>query len=357
MGGGEHMLYNLLRGLSRRCAELTILCASERSLDAVALASLRLQPGVRVMECGGHRIRFVAEQQACLRADLAGNLTLFPNYFVPPLTPRRLGRIATVFHDLHHLHHPQNFSSRKRAWLHVAQQLSARKADRIVVISEFVRQDVARHFGRSVERKLALIPNPVDWNRFGKTSSTDSPLDRPYILSVAAQYPHKNLEVLVRSFAEVARRNRDLQLVLCGQDYRSLVGASGPRAGLRPLIEELGIGDRVRLTGYVDDESLGRWYRHATLFAFPSIFEGFGMPAAEALGLGLPTLTTRRTALHETTLGLASYVDDPFRVGEWAARIEDMARDPERHRPHPSDVARLRALYDVDRVAGEYARL
>lgn len=357
VGGSEHMLYNLLRGLSRHCADLIVVCASERNLDAVALASLRQEPRVQVVETGTHRVRFFAEQQACMCRDLAGDMILFPNYFVPPVTPRRLGRVATVLHDLQYLHYPRHFSARKRAWLHVAQQMSVRKADRVVVISEFVRQDVVRHFGKAFEHKLALIPNPIDWGRFEGARTTASPLDRPYVLSVAAQYPHKNLGVLIRAFAAVAKRNRDLHLVLCGQDFGSLVGSTGLRTSLESLVDGLGIGGRVRLTGYVTDEALGRWYRHASLFAFPSIFEGFGMPAVEALGFGVPTLTTRRTAIPETTLGLATYVDDPFSVGEWAACIEEVARDPERFRPQAAGVARLLARYDVERVAGEYARL
>jgi glycosyltransferase involved in cell wall biosynthesis len=92
------------------------------------------------------------------------------------------------------------------------------------------------------------------------------------------------------------------------------------------------------------------------MFAFPSVFEGFGMPAVEALGFDLPTLTTRRTAIPETTLGLAHYVEDPSDVDEWAERIIAMARDPTRHRPGEAGAARVRSRYAPDRIARAYAR-
>jgi glycosyltransferase involved in cell wall biosynthesis len=250
-------------------------------------------------------------------------------------------------------HFPQYFSARKRAWLRTAHRSAARSADTLVVISEFGRRDTIRWLGGAAERKLAVIPNPISWNRFGPATDT-RPLARPYILSVAAQYPHKNLEVLVRAFAEISRRSRDVLLVLCGQDYNSLTGVAGRRSGLGRLIAELGISERVVATGYIDDLTLGRWYRHALGFAFPSVFEGFGMPVVEALGFGLPTLLTKCAALPETSLGLGTFVDDPMDVGEWASRLVAMTRDTETFRVAAADVATLRSHYDPDRIASMY---
>ncbi|MDT7953589.1 MAG: hypothetical protein RQ966_18980, partial [Acetobacteraceae bacterium] len=141
VGGAEHMLYNLLRGLSQTCRQLTILCASERNLSAASLADLHRHDSVRIAEHGGGGPRFIAEQRACLTPGLSGDAVLFPNYFVPPITPRRLGRVATVLHDLQYRHFPQHFSTKKRAWLAAAQSFAVRKADRLIVISDFVRQD------------------------------------------------------------------------------------------------------------------------------------------------------------------------------------------------------------------------
>ncbi len=358
VGGAEHMLYNLLGGMAGACAELGVLCASERNLDQQVVRQLRRMPGVSVTECGGTwGPRFVAEQLACLRGDLSADATIFPNYFIPPLVPRRLGRAVVVLHDMQYRHFPQHFSRKKRAWLAASQVLAMRRADRVIALSRFVRDDIVRCYGRALERKITVIPNPISWDRFTGQPARPPPIAEPYVLSVAAHYPHKNLDVLVRAFAQIARRNPDLRLVFCGQDYGSLRGVADRHLSLAPLIEELGLSDRVLITGYVDDATLGWWYRHAALFAFPSVFEGFGMPPVEALGFGVPTLTTRLTALPEVTLGLAETVDDPFSADEWAARIESVVRSPARHRPSPSDVARLRSHYDPVRIGRRYLEI
>ena len=74
----------------------------------------------------------------------------------------------------------------------------------------------------------------------------------------------------------------------------------------------------------------------------------------EALGFGLPVLTTRCTAIPETTLGLASYVDDPLDAGEWAARIIAMTQAPAAHAPSAAEVALLRSYYAPERIAERY---
>lgn len=352
VGGAEHMLYNLLRGLWRRGVALEILCARSAHLAPEFVTECLAQPGVRIVEVGGPGPRFVAEQRACFDAGPA-DAVLFPNYFVPPVVPRRLGRVVGVLHDLQYRHFPMHFSGRKRAWLRVAHALAIRRADRLVVISEFVRQDALRLLGHQFADKVVVIPNPISWDRFGPPPETQPP-SGPCILAVAAQYPHKNLEVLLRAFAVVVQRRPDTRLVLCGQDSASLRGIAGAQGSLSTLAATLGVASNVEITGYIDDTALGVHYRRATLFAFPSLFEGFGMPPVEALGFGLPTLTTRCTALPEVTLGLAHYVDDPASVGEWAERIGAMLDDPERYRPAPADVSRLRAAYAPDRVAALY---
>jgi glycosyltransferase involved in cell wall biosynthesis len=354
VGGAEHMLYNLVHGLAGRTRRVSVLCGSRHDLDPGFVAALGDRGSAGVVETGGGGSRFLAEQRACLDPAISGDAILFSNYFVPPVLPRRLGKTSVVLHDMQYRHFPQYFSATKRSWLRMAHRFALRRADRMIAISEFGRKDAIHWLGRSAESKLAVIPNPISWLRFGSGSDA-RPLERPYILSVAAHYPHKNLEVLIRAFVTLSRRDRDIMLVLCGQDYRNLTGVSHrPAGGLRQLIDELGIGDRVLSTGYIDDLALGQWYRHAACFAFPSVFEGFGMPAIEALGFGLPTLLTRCTAIPETSLGLGTYVDQPTSADEWAARLGEMTRRKAAFAVAPGDVARLRRHYAPERIAGLY---
>lgn len=352
VGGAEHMLYNLLRGLWRSNTALTVLCSDAARLDPAFRAEMAGQGDrVRLVESGGPGPRFIAEQRACLDPALQADAILFPNYFVPPVVPRRLGQVACVLHDMQYRHFSMNFSRRKRAWLRLAHALAVRRCDRLIVISEFVRQDALHFLGQRFDGKISVIPNPISWERFGPARSGPPAGSAPRILSVAAGYDHKNLPTLVRAFALLAARNPDARLVLCGQDYNKLRGVSGARGTLAELAASLGVADRVEITGYIDDAALGQQFRDATMFAFPSIFEGFGMPPVEALGFGLPTLTTRCTALPEVTLGLAQHVDDPHDAGEWAARMQDIIASPGCHAPSPDQAAGLRAHYAPDRIA------
>lgn len=354
VGGAEPMLYNLMTGLSERGVDTTLLCGSAQNLSEQFRTQIEAGGKIRLLESGGDGSRFIAEQRACLNGDLSADAILFPNYYVPPIVPRRLGRVGVVFHDFQYRHYPQYFSSKKRAWLRVSQAAAMRRADRAIVISEFVRDDAIRWFGARIANKLTVVPNALCWERFAGGMDAARLCPRPYILSVAAQYPHKNLETLIRAFAVVAQQQRDVQLVLCGQSYNGLHGVVGKRAGVGSLIEEMGLTERVQLTGYVDDATLGQWYRHAEMFAFPSLFEGFGMPPVEALSFGLPTLVSRTTALPETTRGLAQLVESPLDAVEWADKITALLHGPARFAPSSADVESLKAFYSPSRIAGAY---
>ena len=353
VGGAEHGFYNIIRGIGDHGVEVGLLCGARVRFDPQALIELEALPAVRVIEAGGTAIRFVAEQRACLHSELSADAVLFPNYYVPPHVPRRLGRVTVVVHDQIHRHYPQYSTARRRAWLALSQAWAVRRADTVIVISRFVADDLVRTFGSRVERKLAIIPNPVSWERFGPPKDA-TPLDRPYILSVAAHYPHKNLDTLVKAFALRARRDKEVMLVLCGQSYTALRGTTGGAGTLNQLLDSLEIPDRVIITGHVTDAALGRWYRHAAVFAFPSVFEGFGVPPVEALGFQLPTLTTRCGSIPEATLGLAQYVENPYSIDEWATRLEAILHDPASARPTLADAARVRATYAPERLGPLY---
>lgn len=365
VGGAEPMLINLVSGLGA-------VCGPQDSVWVFGDASQGTQGGPRVrwIEVGGEGNRFVRGWRAVARH--AGDLdaVLFPNYFTPPLVGPPLGRrprVVTTIHDLQYLHFPQNFSGRKRAWLRLAHEATLRLADRVVVISDWVREDLLARYGRRWESKVLAIPNPISWARFDAPGGEEAwaalaarvgAPQRPYVLSVAAQWLHKNLDTLVRAYAELKRDNRTngAALVLVGQTGKGLVSMSRV-IDLPALIAELGLERDVFVTGFVSDPVLGRLYKGASAFVMPSLFEGFGMPPVEALGFGLPTLSTRATALPEATLGLATYLDDPLSAREMAAKLADMLADPAAYTPTRSSVERVRAHYTPERIAGEYYRV
>jgi glycosyltransferase involved in cell wall biosynthesis len=354
VGGAEHMLYNLIQGLATNQTKTNFLIGDRNFMSKRLQLLLDKAGPIRVLERGGNGNRFLAEQKACLSKALKSDAVLFPNYYLPPVVPRRLGLTAVVMHDFQYRHFPQYFSAKKRAWLRASQAWAMRNADRVIVISDFVRRDAIRWFGDAIAGKLTVVPNALCCDRFAGGLNLHRLCSKPYILSVAAHYPHKNLETLIRAFALVASRNGDVQLVLVGQDYNNLHGVMGKSKGIAPLIQSLNLMGRIHVTGYVNDAQLAQWYSHAEMFAFPSVFEGFGMPPVEALSFGLPTLVAGTTSLPETTRGLAEMVLDPYDVNEWAERMLATIDNPREHRPNPTSVASLKEFYAPARIARSY---
>ncbi|HEY0869330.1 MAG TPA: glycosyltransferase family 1 protein, partial [Acidothermaceae bacterium] len=275
---------------------------------------------------------------------------LLPNYYTP-IGLR--GRVVTVIHDAQHEHFPENFSTRKRAWLRAAHRYTMRRADTVVAISSFVADDLIRLHGSHYADKISVIPNAVSFDRLEPGSVPPGvPANREVVLCVSGSYRHKNLQTLVRAFAEVAARRPESHLVIVGQAPELLLGAR-QATPVSVLVGELDLADRVTSLGYVSDATLGALYRRASVVAMPSLFEGFGLPVIEALGLGVPVVSTRCGALEEVSLGLAHYVDDPLSSPELASRLVDML--VEGYKPSAADVEQVRARYDPRRVAGLYA--
>lgn len=357
VGGAEHMLYNLLRGMNSSGAEVSLLCTELAELDRSFVDEMK-HSSVAIVPQGRRLNRFAGEQLSCLNSSLRGDAILFPNYFTPPIIPRRLGRVVTVVHDLQYLRFRELTPAARLRWLRLTHGLTFARADSVVVLSEFVRDEVRKFYGDHAAEKATVIPNPISWDRFGadpgRGGHAGADPDRPYILSVAAHYPHKNLAVLIEALS-IVRKSIDVRLVLVGQLPAALLGVKDRSRDPAQLVRDLGLTEYVEITGYVDDLTLGRYYRNARLFAFPSIYEGFGMPVVEAMGLGLPTVTTRCASLPEVTLGEATYVDSPQDPEEWAAALLAILRNPG-HRPSESVQARIRAAYDPVRIAELYLR-
>jgi glycosyltransferase involved in cell wall biosynthesis len=349
VGGAEQSLDGVVKGL--RCVlarDDEVRIVTREPPPEPSPPNVRLEPP-RVR----FRNRFVQEYADFLALRDRVDAVLFPNYFTPPVArgqPRP--RIVTVLYDLAHFH--LRYSSvMRQTWMRVAIPVTLRCADRIIVISRFVRDDLLHYYGTHWTRKVRVIYTPIVWGDLEAPRGNRPPLERPYVLCVAAHWPHKNLRTLVAAFHGVRRRHPEHALVLVGQNAANLAGSLRHDLALGTDVSSA-LNAHVILPGYVDARDLGRWYAGADLFAFPSLFEGFGRPPVEALGLGLPVLTTRSSALPETTRGLAQYVDHPLDVDEWTRRICGILDDPARFRPPPEGVSLLRREYDHVRIARQY---
>jgi alpha-1,3-rhamnosyl/mannosyltransferase len=185
---------------------------------------------------------------------------------------------------------------------------AAASCDVIFVNSAYTGRDVTATLGVPPERIRVAHPAPKPVFR---PDGQAADLQAPYILTVATLEPRKNLEVLVEAYR-----------LLENHAHLAVVGAAG--WGKQPLLEGPGI---IRL-GYVSDDELARLYRGAAVVAYPSRFEGFGIPVIEAMACGAPVVVSAHESLDEAS-GEAALRADPESPEAFAAAIEQAARDRE----------------------------
>ncbi len=224
----------------------------------------------------------------------------------------RAVRVTTV-HDLIYEHFPGAFPPLARRGLQLVVPAGARRSTRVQVCSSFTKGDVVEHFGldpgaRSTSCRsgsgCATCPTPTPEAELRTRLGLGA---RPVLLSVNAALPHKNLERLIRAVARLP------------EPVLALVGHAGRDSErLRALAAELGVAERVRMTGWLSDEDLEGLYRLAAGFVYPSLHEGFGMPVLEAMRRGTPVACADATSLPEV-VGDAALLFDPTDVDAIAA--------------------------------------
>lgn len=250
-------------------------------------------------------------------------------YFAPPL--RRSGRLPLVvtIHDLIPLIIPQYVTTPLVRVYNALVRAAAPRADLILVDSQHSRQDVLRLL-RVPEARVRVVylapdeavltaPPPEEIaavkRRYGVTD--------PFILYLGGLDMRKNVPALLQALATLPP-DVPWQLFVSGRPRRD-----NPRLfpDLPAIAEELGIAERVRF-GFVTDEDKSAMYRAATLFAFPSIYEGIGLDPLEALACGTPVVCSTRSSLPEV-MGDAALLVDPGDTPAFAAALRRLLAEPD----------------------------
>jgi glycosyltransferase involved in cell wall biosynthesis len=317
------------------------------------VVGLRAAPSAAASANGRRGVRDVlAMGRAVARARL--DLMYFPaTYSFYPVW--NVPRVVVTMHDTLTMEHPGLvFPSWKGrlAWS-IKEAVAVRSADRIVTVSETSRRYLMSRLRCGADR-LRIVSEAAD-PAFGPIADEARataalarygvPAAARYVLYVGGLSPHKNLPRLVEGFAKAAGP-ADL-LVLTG-DFHDVFHTHVPE--IRATIDRVGLGDRVVLTGFVPDEDLAALYGRAYSLAFPSLMEGFGLPAVEAMACGCPVAASRAGSLPEV-VGEAGVLFDPLDVDDIARGLRELLDDPAR-RAHLADLALRRAsTFDWDRSA------
>jgi glycosyltransferase involved in cell wall biosynthesis len=244
-------------------------------------------------------------------------------YFQHPDIP-----LVSVIYDLQYHYYPQFFSDSEARGRDQTFQLAARRSSRLACISDFVRQTVLE-YGNLPPGKVRTVriclPQRLSVPAGEDVAAVLTRLGlvrRDYLIYPANFWAHKNHSVLLTALGLYVKANPDssLKLVLTGAD-------TGLAPELRQAASAMGLSGRVVFTGYVSDEDLAALTAGSLALIFPSLFEGYGMPVAEAMSMGVPVLCSDVTSLPEVGGDAALYFD-PRRPEDVARAISRIACEP-----------------------------
>lgn len=236
------------------------------------------------------------------------NLMHFPHFNVPIFCPVKF--VITI-HDLILIKFPTLRATTLGPVIYKLKNLAykivisraIKRSKKVITVSKYTKDDLIRKFKIKPEKIIVTYEGVADLVSAGEPVNDSEVLKKykiipPYLLYVGNAYPHKNLERLIRVFFRINKSLPDLKLILVGkEDYfynrlkqyaKSFLAESGSAAA-----------GRIIFPGYIPDEELKVLYAHATLYIFPSYYEGFGLPPLEAMAHGLAVVSSNKTCLPE----------------------------------------------------------
>ena len=268
-------------------------------------------------------------------------------YTIPLMPPCPM---VTTVHDISFRLYPNWFPKKHRLLLNATVPAAIRRASQVITVSESSRRDMIRIYGVPPEKIHAIHEaagpeySPMDRDKARAVVREKYGIHDAYVLAVGVLQPRKNFALLLEAFA-IARRRAKLphRLVITGKagwDYENL----GVLAG------RLGIIDSVQFTGYVADADLPPLYAGAEALAFPSLYEGFGLPPLEAMACGTPALVSDAPAMPEIA-GEGAWVLPVMSPNAWADAIESICTDSSLRAAWAERGIRRAAEFSWDRTA------
>ncbi|MFW6679576.1 glycosyltransferase family 4 protein [Lacrimispora sp. AGF001] len=237
------------------------------------------------------------------------DVTQFFNYVLPPGVK---GKTALYVYDMAYKVYPETIGEKTLRMLNENLAESCRRADRIITISEFSKQEIIKYLGIPSE-KIAVVPCAVDHSVYNNIIDLDLltviknkfNIDQDYFLYLGTLEPRKNIERLIDAYAALHKRDTLLpKLVIAGKNGWNY-------DNVYKKVNDYKINESVIFTGYIKAEEAVTLLKGALAFVFPSIYEGFGMPPLEAMACGVPIITSNVSSLPEVVQD-AGYLIDPF---------------------------------------------
>ena len=312
-GGNESYITGLVEGLAALNSPLQVsllTCDWGRPLN--------LPPAFPQVNLGPYRrIPFFLWRQTSALRRLRADWYL-STFFLPPITPCRG---AVLVHDLSFRAHPEYFPTTIAFYMRLLTGLAIRRAERVVVLSEFTLGELARFHPAAVEKSVVVHPG-VDRMFRPKQGPGDEKVLRSYgvapgyILALGNIHPRKNLARLLDAYLSLKARRGSAPAMVWGGLQRWESGGLVERARSAGVV----------LPGFIAQEDLPAFYRQSEMLVYPSLYEGFGLPPLEAMACGTPVVTSNTTSLPEA-VGEAALTVDATNADEIAAAMARLLDD------------------------------
>ena len=224
------------------------------------------------------------------------------------------------------------------------------KADYIVVISQYIGEELKRIYPDYCNKIVATIPNSICIN-MNDVKKVDS-MPEKFILDINRYEKHKNAHTLLKAYVRLINEYRyDCDLAYVGFGNEAYLNE------LKTYAKMSGVGERVHFFWKLPAEEKNWLLKNATIFVSPSTNEGMGRTPVEAMMSGVPTLTTKETALYEATLGLASYCENPYDDAEMAKKIHELLIHGIDEKVQREISTKLEDEYSVENIWKKYKKI
>ena len=303
MGGSETYARELVSQLKGQQGVEAVVVVPSNGAQFSSAESRIIIHGVRTGASTVERLRGIVVawlRARAIRASYSADVVHFP-FTIPVPWPRQDQACVMTIHDVQHHDHPALFSRAERIFRYFTYDRPARKATLIVTVSEFAKDGIVRCLNVAPE-KVRVVPLGVDGSSFTPFLGER----KDFALYPARGWKHKNHAALIEAMTLVRARRPEMRLVLTGGALESL--------GVVP--------DWVDVRGIVSAEELHELYRKAAVLAFPSLYEGFGLPPLEAMASGCPVAASSAGSLPEVC-GDAAVMFDPSDPVDIARGIEE----------------------------------
>jgi glycosyltransferase involved in cell wall biosynthesis len=329
LGGNETYILDVLAALEGHPEHSYYVYVSDSAAEERARTALPSAAAFRIIGHTNPLVRLGYRLTHLARADRVD--VLHVQYVSPLVSPN----VVVTIHDLSFIHHPEWYSRAEALRFRLTVPWTARRARRILTVSDHARNDIIETLG--------VAPSKVSfcYNRlrpgFGPRSEVETArvltrlgVNPPYVLTVGNLQPRKNIARLIDAWTTLRRSASDFspQLVIVGRKAWSF-------DPIFAAARESEFAKDVVFTDYVPEDELPALMSGASVFAYPSLFEGFGIPPVEAMACGAPVLTSNVTALPEVCGDAAVYVN-PESVRDIEEKLLGLDRDH-------AEQARLRA--------------